>query len=91
MASRPTRWMVFALLLSILPLFTFAGQSLPWGSAPVSTEGTFLLMSDPHFDPFADPALVPALIRIPWRIGKASSIPPSPEPSPLTARTPIGP
>lgn len=65
MASRPTRWMVFALLLSILPLFTFAGESLPWGSAPVSTEGTFLLMSDPHFDPFADPALVPALIRHP--------------------------
>jgi hypothetical protein len=30
-----------------------------------SNEGTFLMMSDLHFDPFADPKLVPDLIRHP--------------------------
>src|SRR5580658_3896255 len=64
MASSSLRLMGFA-LLALLPPFTFAGESLPWGSAPVSTEGTFLMMSDLHFDPFADPQLVPALIQHP--------------------------
>jgi sphingomyelin phosphodiesterase acid-like 3 len=65
MTSRFSPWILFTLLtLPLLPSFTFA-DPLPWGSAPVSTQGTFLMMSDLHFDPFADPKLVPDLIKHP--------------------------
>jgi sphingomyelin phosphodiesterase acid-like 3 len=64
MAFRSSRWIVFAFLLAVLPASTFADE-LAWGGAPVTHPGTFLMMSDLHFDPFADPALVPALIQHP--------------------------
>jgi hypothetical protein len=58
--------MIFAFLAVLLPSVIRAGESLPWGSGPVSaSEGTFLMMSDLHLDPFADPKLVPALIQHP--------------------------
>src|ERR1700679_1998811 len=66
MGWRFSRWMVFALLSVVLPSFVLAAESLPWANGRVSeSQGTFLMMSDLHFDPFADPKLVPALIQRP--------------------------
>ncbi len=66
MAFAFSRWFVCVLLCFILPSLTPAGESLPWGNGLVAVpEGTFLMMSDLHFDPFADPKLVPDLIQHP--------------------------
>jgi sphingomyelin phosphodiesterase acid-like 3 len=53
-----------AFLAIVLPSLADAGESLPGGSGRPS-DGTFLMMSDLHFDPFADPQLVPDLIQHP--------------------------
>ncbi|HTC21344.1 MAG TPA: metallophosphoesterase [bacterium] len=66
MSSHSSRWMFLALLTFMASSETRAGESLPWGQGPVSaSQGTFLMMSDLHFDPFADSKLVPALIQHP--------------------------
>ena len=76
------RTRLFSALLVLIPSFAFA-NGLPWGSAPGSHEGAFLMMSDLHFDPFADPRLVPALIQHPvedWEEILNSSKSPVPAP-----------
>ncbi len=66
MGWRFSRWLVFLFFLVVFPSFALAGAALPWGGGKISaSQGTFLMMSDLHFDPFADPALVPDLIRHP--------------------------
>ncbi len=84
MGWRFSRWLVLASLLVVLPSFVLAGESLPWANGPVSiSQGTFLMMSDLHFDPFADPQIVPDLIQHPvedWEGILNSSKSPSPAP-----------
>jgi sphingomyelin phosphodiesterase acid-like 3 len=66
MVRRFSKWMAFAFFCVIFPSFVLAAESLPWANGPVSaSQGTFLMMSDLHFDPFADPKLVSSLIQHP--------------------------
>jgi sphingomyelin phosphodiesterase acid-like 3 len=51
------------LLLALLANAAWAAQGLPW--QPSDNEGTFLMVSDVHFDPYADPSLVKQLAAAP--------------------------
>ncbi len=62
--TRPTGWWQLTLLfLALLGGKGAFGDGLPW--QPSGNEGTFLMMSDIHFDPYADPSLAKKLAAAP--------------------------
>ncbi len=65
MRSRRSRLFVFFVFWALLISTVQAGwaEGLPWTPSP--HEGTFLILSDIHFDPYADPSLVSQLAASP--------------------------